>query len=60
MDLFSIRDLTHYTTWEDLLFIWKHNYSLPDGRNLVVVCNSTGSIGSVMLNVVKRGGVDVA
>ena len=60
MALFSIRDLTHWASVGDLLFIWKHKYSLPDGGNCFVVCNSTGTIGSVVFNGVKRGGVDVA
>ena len=34
--------------------------SLPSGGNLVVVCNSTGAIGSVVFNGVKRGGVYVS
>ena len=29
--LFSIHDLTHWAAWGDLLFIWKHKYSLPAG-----------------------------
>ena len=33
---------------------------LPTGGNLVVFCNSTGAIGTVVFNRVKRGGVDVA
>ena len=38
----------------------KHKYSLPTGGRLVVFCNSTGAIGKVVFNGVKRGGVDVA
>ena len=60
MALFSICDLTHQAAWGDLLFIWKHKYSLPNGGNLVLVCNSTGVIDSVVCNGVKPGGVDVA
>ena len=60
MALFSIRDLTHWSEWGYLLFIWKHKYYLPTGGNLVVVCNSTGAIGRVVFNGVKQGGVDVA
>ena len=33
--------------------------SLPTEGNLVVVCNSTGAIGRLVFNGVKRGGVDV-
>ena len=53
MALFSIRDLTHWEAWGDLLFIWKHKYSLPAGGNYFVLCNSTGAIGSVAFNGVK-------
>ena len=59
MALSSIRDLEHWEARGDLLFIWKHKYSLPVGCNLVVVCNSTGAIGGVVFNGVKRGDVDV-
>ena len=59
MDLFNILDLTHWAACGDLLFIWKKN-SLPTGGNLVVEYNSTGEIGGVFFNGVKRGGVDVA
>ena len=38
----------------------EHKHSLPTGGNLVVVCNSTGAIVSVVFNSVKLGGVDVA
>ena len=60
MDLFSIRDLTHWAAWVDLLLIWKHKYSLPEGGNCFVLCNSTGATGSVVFNGVKWGGVEVA
>ena len=39
---------------------WKHKYSLPSGGNCVVVGTSIGKIGKVVINSVKRGGVDVA
>ena len=42
------------------MFIWKHKYSLPDGGNLVVVCNSKSAICSLVFNGVKLGVVDVA
>ena len=60
MALFSIPDFTRWVAQGYLLFIWKHKYSLPTSGNLVVVCNSTGAIGSVVFNGVKKGGVDVA
>ena len=40
--------------------MWKHKYYLPTGGNLVVVYNSTGAIGKVVINGAKRGDVDVA
>ena len=39
---------------------WKHKYSLPSGGNCVVFGYSTGKIGKVVINGVKKGGVDVA
>ena len=54
--LFSIRDLTHWAAWGDLLFIWKHKDSLPAGGNCFVLCNSTGAICSVLFNGVKTRG----
>ena len=60
MALFGIRDWTQWAAWVDLLFIWKQKYSLPTGGNCFVLCNSTDAIGSVVINGVKRGGVDVA
>ena len=60
MALFNTLDLTHWAEWGDLLLIWKHKHYLPTGGNLVVLCNSTGAIGSVVFNGVKLGGVDVA
>ena len=59
MALLSIRDLTHWTACGDILFLWKHNYYLPAKGNLVVVCISTGSIGSVGFHCVKLRGEDV-
>ena len=56
MALFNILDLTHWAARGDLLFIWKHKYYLPTRGYLVVLCNSTGAIGSVVFNCVKRGG----
>ena len=53
MALFIIRDLTHWSTWDDFLLIWKHKYYLPEGGNFFVVCNSTGVIGSVVFNGFK-------
>ena len=60
MALFGICDLTHWATWGDLLFIWKQKYYLPAGGNCFVLCNSTGGIGSEVINGYKRGSVDVA
>ena len=57
MELFVIRDLTHWAAWEDLPLILEHKYCLPVGGNSVVVCNSTGSKGSVAFNGVKSVGV---
>ena len=42
------------------MLTWKHKYSLPTGSNLFVLGNSTGAIGKVVVNAVKRGSVDVA
>ena len=60
MALLSIRDLTHWAVWGDLLFICKHKYYLPAEGDLVVVCKSTGAICGVAFNGVKRGGLYVA
>ena len=60
MALSSSRGLTHGAAWGDLLLIYKHKYSLSDGGNCFVLCNSTGTIGSVVFNGVKLGGVYVA
>ena len=60
MDLFSIRYFTHWAAWVDLLLIWKQKYYLPARGNFFVLCNSTGTMGSVVFNVVKQWGVDVA
>ena len=35
-------------------------YYLPTGGNSVVVGNSTGAIGKVVINDVNQGGVDVS
>ena len=42
------------------MLIWKHKYYLPTGDNFVVFGKSTGAIGKVVFNRVKRGGVDVS
>ena len=56
---FNNLDLTHWSARGYLLSTWKHKYSLPSGGNFVVFGNSTGKIGKVVINGVKRGGVDV-
>ena len=43
-----------------MLLTWKHKYYLPTRGNYVVFINSTGVRGKVVINGVKRGGVDVA
>ena len=60
MALFDTLDLTHWAAWGDLLFTWKHKYYLPSGGNSVLFGNSTGARGKLVINGVKRGGVDVA
>ena len=60
MALFNILDLTHWSEWGDLLFIWKHKYSLPTGGGLVLACKRTGVICTVVFNSFKQGGIDVA
>ena len=60
MNLVIILDLTHLSAWEDLSLILKHKYYLPAGGNLVVVCNLTDEIVSLVFNGVKWVGVDVA
>ena len=60
MTFFNTLDLTHWAACGDLLSAWKHKYYLPSGGNCVVFGNSTGKIGKVVINGVKRGGVDVA
>ena len=52
--------MTHWAAWGDLLLTWKHKYYLPSGGKCVVFVNSTGARGKVVINGVKRGGVDVA
>ena len=58
--LFNTLDLTHWVTWGYLLSTCKHKYSLPSGGKCVVFGNSTGKRGKVVINGVKRGGVDLA
>ena len=58
-DLFNALDLTHWASWGYLLSTWKQKYSLPSGFFCVVFGNSTGKIGKIAINGVKRGGVDV-
>ena len=60
MTFFNTLDLTHWAACGDLLSTWKHKYSLPSGGKCVVFGHSTGKIGKVVINGVKRGGVDVA
>ena len=60
MALFNILDLTHWAAWGDLLLTWKQKDSLQNGGNSVVFVNSTGARGTVVINGVKRGSVDVA
>ena len=60
MALFNTLDLTHWAEWGDFLSTWKHKYTLPTGGNCVVFGNSTDARGKVVINCVKRGGVDVA
>ena len=60
MDLFNTLDLTHWLAWGDLLLTWKHKYYLPTGCNYVAFVKSKGARGKVVINGVKRGGLDVA
>ena len=60
MTLFNTLDLTHLAAWGDLLSTWKHKYSLPSGVKCVVFGNSRCKRGKVVINDVKRGGLDVA
>ena len=60
MALFNILDLTHWSAWGYFLLTWKYKYYLPTGGNSVVFVNSTGERGKVVVNYVKRGGVNVA
>ena len=60
MTLFNTLDLAHWASWGDLLSTWKHKYSLPSEDKCVVFGNSTGKRGKLVINGVKRGGVDVA
>ena len=57
---FNTLDLAHWAACGDLLTTWKHKYSLPTGGNCVFFGNSTGGRGTVVINGVKLGGVDVA
>ena len=59
MSFFNTLDFTHLAAWGYLLSTWKHKYSLPSGGKYVVFGNSAGKIGKVVINGVKRGGVDV-
>ena len=61
MTLLNTIDLTHWSAWGDLLFIWKQKYSSPTGVNFVVFVNWTGARSEAVINGVKQGGgVDVA
>ena len=60
MAIFNTIDLTYWAALGDLLSTWKHKYSLPSGGKCVVFGSSTGKRGKVLINGVKRGGVDVA
>ena len=60
MALFNTLDLTHWAAQGDLLSTWKQKYYLPTRGNCVVFGNSTGRRVKVVINGVKRGGVDVA
>ena len=60
MELVIILDLKNLEAWKKLPLIWKHNYSLPAGGNLVVVCDLIDVMGSLAFNGVKLVGVEVA
>ena len=60
MTLVNTLDLTHWAEWGDFLSTWKHKYYLLSGGKCVVLGNSTGKRGKVVINGVKRGGVVVA
>ena len=60
IDLFNTLDLTHWTAWGDFMLTWKYKYSLPTGGNYVVFGSTSGARGTVVINGVKQGGVDVA
>ena len=60
MTFFNTLDFTHWASWGDLLSTWKHKHSLPSGGNCVVFGNSTCKRVKLVINGVKRGGVDVA
>ena len=60
MTFFNTLDLTHWAACGYLLSTCKHKYSLPSGGNCVVFGNSIDKIVKVVINGVKRGGVDVA
>ena len=60
MALFNNLDLTHWASWWDLLLTWKHKYYLTTEDNCVVFGNSKGTRGTVLINGVKQGGVNVA
>ena len=60
INFFNTLDLKHWAAWGYLLSTWKHKYYLPTGGNSVVFVNSIGARGKVVINGVKRGGVDLA
>ena len=59
MDLFNTLGLTHWAEWGEFLLAWKNKYYLPTGGNSIVFGNATGARGKVVINGVKRGGIDV-
>ena len=60
MTFFNTLDLTHWAACGDLLSTWKQKYYLQSGGKCVVFGTSIGKIGKVVINGVKREGVDVA
>ena len=60
MDLFNTLDLTRWAAWRYFLSTWKKKYSLPSGGKCVVFGYSPSKRGKLVINGVKRGGVDVA
>ena len=55
-----LNSLIWHTGQHEEIYCLSGKKSLPNGGNLVVVCNSTGATGSVVFNGVKLGGVYVA